>query len=987
MMKQKDEIFIGKYPKKIIVAIPNDWLLLPIQNVLYGQDLIFANTLSELYQAVKEESSQGIVVIDIFAYDEKYQTIIRALKQINPQLPIIFLLSSTELKFRSCFEESDQYTIVESKRLNHDLLPALTTVIHNQQVREINSSLVSSTNQEAAQTMTHENSNILKHRFSRRSFLKGSAAAVVTSAALVSTGTGTGDLLSALAPNTAVAAASSAPDEKVYQCVCRGDCGGGTCHMNVHVRGGKVVKTSKIDAADPLYTRICQKGLSHPQRIYAPERLKYPMRRTGKRGEGKWERITWDEAINEICTKWKGYREQYGNSSIMYGTGAGTSSPEQYYYMRLFMAMGASSLYEAYDMGGLYLAALMVTRGPYLHGNSGNSILSAKNIFFWGANATNSQQAGWAVTQSAIVDHGAKAIVIDPNYTLTASKANKWVPIQPGTDAVMMMAMTKVIIDEGLQDTDYLLKGTVAPFLVKESDGKFLRLSDLGRATKGQEGSSITLNGEASSNTVAGAGDDAIVVMGKDGTVDKPSLVKEPLLKGTFTIQGIKVTTAYDLLVQRLAEYPPEKAAEICDVPVETIKELAHTFVDGPTTNFVDYGMDHWGNGYCAYYALYTLMFVAGQFGKWGAGMYGGQQASMGNGTNITAGVMSARTITPGPTIYSPYLPDVMKSGKWGDQDVTIKSLFSYCGNPLMNHTDRKAMMEAIDKIDLFIVADQTMNNTSRYADIILPTPHWFEFETLTTVVTDYARINEKAIDPLYESKTDVDIANLLGKGMGLSDVMNMTGEQYLRTILENPVAKSYGLTLDTLRKEKNIRVQPPKFIFGENYTLPTPTGRAEFYQESVVPNASFGQMLDQKQYSLTHWIPPLEAWHENPLFQKYPLILMSHRDKYKVHSMFTDCSWLTELRTEPTLSINPVDAAKRGIKNGDYVKAYNDRGYVVLKAVLHAGMRPGVVDTEKAWRTEQYKEGCYMDMTSRKQNPFVCNNGFFDTLCEVTKA
>jgi molybdopterin-containing oxidoreductase family molybdopterin binding subunit len=826
---------------------------------------------------------------------------------------------------------------------------------------------------------------IFDKKITRRKFLKVSAAAAaVTGATLAVPGTG-GTVLKALAKDEG--APAQAVQEQVFQGVCRPDCGGGSCPMNVHVRNGKVVKTSKIDAADPLWTRMCQKGMSHAQRIYAPERLKYPMRRTGARGEGKWEQITWEEAIDEITTKWKGYQKQFGNSSNMYGFGAGVLSPEQYYGMRLFMAMGSSYLAIPSDMDGLDMAALMVTRGQYLHGNSGDSILSAKNIFFWGANATNSMQSGWSVTQSAIFDHGAKAIVIDPNYTGIASKANKWVPIRPGTDAVMMMAMTKIIIDEGLQDTDYLTKGTVAPFLVKESDGKFLRLSDLGRAQKAAEGSTITLQGEASSNVVASEGNDAIVVRGKDGTVDKPGVVTDPVLSGTFTIQGFKVTTAYDLLVQRLAEYPPEKAAEICDVPVDTITELAHTFVDGPTTNFVDYGMDHWGNGYTGYYALYTLMFVAGQFGKWGTGMYGGQQASMGSGTNIGAAIVSPRTIAPGPTIYSPYLPDVMETGKWDGQPVNIKSLYFWCTNPLHNHTDRQAMIKAIDKIEFFVVADQTMNNTSRYADIVLPASHWFEFESITTMITDYARISEKAIEPLYESKPDIEIANLLGAGMGLGDVMNMTIEDYLTAILDNDVAKSYGLSLEALRQKKNIKVQPPRFIMGENYTLPTPTGRAEFYLENIVPFGNNGQTLDPKLYSLTHWVPPLEAWHENPLFQKYPLTLMTHRDKFKVHSQFNDCSWLLELRPEPTLSINPVDAAARGIKHGDYVKVYNDRGYVVLKAVLHAGIRPGVVDTEAGWRSDKYKAGCYQDLTSRKQNPWMSNNGFFDTLCEVTKA
>ena len=143
--------------------------------------------------------------------------------------------------------------------------------------------------------MKKEELNFLNAPISRRSFLKGSmaAAAMLGMAPTVS-----------VAENKAEEAAPAA--EQVYCGVCRGNCGGG-CFLNVHVRDGKVVRTSARDLPNPEYNRICVKGLTHSYRMYGADRLKYPMRRVGERGAGQWEQISWDEAIKEITDKWKGY--------------------------------------------------------------------------------------------------------------------------------------------------------------------------------------------------------------------------------------------------------------------------------------------------------------------------------------------------------------------------------------------------------------------------------------------------------------------------------------------------------------------------------------------------------------------------------------------------------------------------------------------------------------------------------------------------------
>ena len=136
------------------------------------------------------------------------------------------------------------------------------------------------------------------HGFTRRSFIKG-AAALTAAGALVGCSPQTQNLEKA-EPQKDI------PETQIFSGVCRGNCAGG-CFLNVHVRDGQVVRTSMREMPDPQYNRICMKGLSHPYRIYSDERLKYPLRRAGERGSDEWERISWDEALDEIAEKWNGY--------------------------------------------------------------------------------------------------------------------------------------------------------------------------------------------------------------------------------------------------------------------------------------------------------------------------------------------------------------------------------------------------------------------------------------------------------------------------------------------------------------------------------------------------------------------------------------------------------------------------------------------------------------------------------------------------------
>ena len=143
----------------------------------------------------------------------------------------------------------------------------------------------------------------------------------------------------------------------------------------------------------------------------------------------------------------------------------------------------------------------------------------------------------------------------------------------------------------------------------------------------------------------------------------------------------------------------------------------------------------------------------------------------------------------------------------------------------------------------------------------------------------------------------------------------------------------------------------------------------------------------------LPYWVPPTEAWPEtvggfekHPLSEKYPIIYTTERNKTRCHTQWGHVPWLLELYPEPTGKLNPKDAEARGIHDGDLMRIFNDRGEVVVRCVVSAGTRPGMVILPKGWEWDQYVKGHYSDLTATYFNPTVPNNCYYDALCQIEK-
>lgn len=815
-----------------------------------------------------------------------------------------------------------------------------------------------------------------KRGLTRRSFLKATAATAGAAA------------VAGVALETAPAAADAGkPAEEVYQGLCRGNCGGG-CRIAVTVREGKVVKTGPTLNEDPMDNLICARGYTHTQRIYAPERIQFPARRVEgtPRGGGEWERISWDEAISYICDKWKGYQKDFGDGSIAYSYGAGTYAQNYYMYMRLFNSLGATKIAQENDMTMLNYSWKMLGMSLYMVGNSRKDQVNAHTTFIWGCNASIGTFNRWKYLMASR-DNGGKLVVIDPTYTLAAQKADFWAPIKPGTDAALAMAMVRYWHENGKDDREYLASMTVAPFLVRQDTGTFLRSDEAGIPAEPEAGG--TLGGGFGG--LGGGGGEAmypIVVVDAEG---KPGVLKEiaaPAIEGEYVINGIPVKTAYTMLLERCDEWTVPAAAAKCELSEDVVTQLAEMYLDGPTTLHTGFGIDHRGNGDGASHALCVLPLVSGQIGKPGAGVSG----NLGGATTGFAGDNWMTVVTskmkPGMTTNMSYVPQIVEEGTWCGQPLTLKSIYFFCGNPLGSYSGTTALREAFDTVDLLITADTVWSDTAKYSDVVLPVPHWFEYETYRTCPNDYLDFNDAAIPPQFESKPDTEIIRLLGLGMDLGSEFDLDNDQLHAMFLDTDVAREqYGVTWETLREMKHVKMAPDDFIYGNQFIpFATSSGRAEFYFENPTPEFDKSRELDQTLYALPFQSDPLETYDNNPLMEKYPLNLMTHRDKFKVHTAFAKCPWLLEIQPEPTVEINPVDAEKYGIAENDYVKCYNDRGFCVFKAHLDPSLRPGTMWTEHTWLDDQYKAGHYADLTSLACTHFFPTNTPFDTLVAIEK-
>ncbi|MBT5841829.1 MAG: molybdopterin-dependent oxidoreductase, partial [Rhodospirillaceae bacterium] len=253
-----------------------------------------------------------------------------------------------------------------------------------------------------------------------------------------------------------VAPGASVPteDTEILKSVCR-SCHGG-CGVLMHVKDDVLVKVEGDPDSPFSHGRLCPIGNATHEMVYHPDRLKYPMRRKGPRGAGTWERISWDEALDEIAEKLTAIKAEYGAEAVHLGTGTGRHHIR--WVSRFAFSFGSPNWSEP---GFAQCFHPRVNTTFLTHGDLPVSDFlgdtQAECICYWGHQPLNSGPDGETRFNARdAFQHAQKIIVIDPRETFLAKKADLWLQLRPGSDDALALAMIHVIIEEGLEDTDFV---------------------------------------------------------------------------------------------------------------------------------------------------------------------------------------------------------------------------------------------------------------------------------------------------------------------------------------------------------------------------------------------------------------------------------------------------------------------------------------------------------------------------------------------------
>lgn len=817
------------------------------------------------------------------------------------------------------------------------------------------------------------------HGFTRRSFIKG-AAALTATGALVG--------CSPQAKNLEETdKKQEAPETQLYPGVCRGNCGGG-CFLNVHVRDGQVVRTSARDMPNTEYNRICPRGLTHVGRMYSSERVLYPMKRVGERGSSDFERISWDEALDTIAEKWKGYREEFGPKSIMLFYGSGNYA----LYSGSCNAIGAVVRFE--NILGCTDAGLDVDVGTgygasRAHGGAdlGNELTDRKNAktqILWGNNPAISLPHTLHFMMEA-KENGTRLIVIDPVYNPNTAKADWWIPVKPGTDGALALGVLNVLIGNGWVDEDTLRSKTNCGLLIKE-DGMYLRMSDLG--VEPTEGDVDPLTGKPKVINPPAVWDEAA------GKAVAFSEAQKPALKNVAPIEGIAVQTVYENAMGYISAWTPEAASAVCGVSVEDIQELARVYhEDGPVTTEIMQGLNHYRNAHYTGWPVYLVGLLTGNAGKPGAAIGQSEeylpQMLFSNVKGACYPVNSAGEPAPGISghLDTTVFEEVFTTGKFKGEDYVVKSAYIHCSNPLVTMCNNDYTSRWIDALEFVVVADMCMTETCKYADIVLPAAHWFEQQDIGFLFSSHPYLlwQEKCVEPQGESKPDFQIFGDILDRLGLGEFW-CTEDEYAETMLDSEYWKSLGCTLENIKAKGAVRIYPEGDKLGSADLLPTETGRIQLYQEVAVPSNVATTDFDISKERGLHWETPVYVGEDREYRKTYPFSLLSEHMRTHTHTQWWECGYVREFEREPVVRINPDDAAELGIAEGDTVRLSNDNGYVVMKAAISAGLPRKMISSGRSWQKDDFIDGHFANLSSKDYNAMIANQAFNDVAVMIEK-
>ena len=660
-----------------------------------------------------------------------------------------------------------------------------------------------------------------------------------------------------------------------------------TCAIKVSVADGRVVRLQGDPDHPPTHGALCTKVSRYAERTYHEERVLHPLRRVGPKGSGRFERITWDAALDEIAARLGAIAARDPQAIVPYSY-CGTMGLVQgeSMAMRFFHRLGASLLDRTIcsSAGGEALAA---TYGAKI-GMHVEHYAESRLILIWGSNSIASNLHFWTYAQAA-KRAGAKLVCIDPRRTETADKCHQHVALLPGTDGALALGLMHELIVHDWLDHDWLERH---------------------------------------------------VEQGADG---------------------------WPALRDRALQWTPERTAEVCGITADEVRQLARDYgTTRPAAIRLNYGMQRVRGGGSAVRLVALLPCLVGAWRH----RAGGLLLSSSGWFPIDRAALQRPDLLAGRrprTVNMSTIGDALLHEGDAAFGPRIEAVVVYNSNPVAVAPESPKVVRGFAREDLFtVVLEHFMTDTADHADIVLPATTQLEhLDVHTSYGHTYALINEPAIAPLGESRTNTEVFRQLAARLGYDERCFQESDEAIAR-----AAFGRHIGFDELRERGWVKLPLPEAPLADG-GFATPSGRARV----GVPGLG-----------VPDFVPNYESARSAPqLAARYPLAMISPPARNFLNSSFVNVKSLRDIEAEPVVELHADDAAARGIASGMTVRVFNDRGEYRCTARVSERARPGVVNGLGVWWRKYGLAGTNVnEVTHQRLTDIGRGPAFYDCLVEV---
>ena len=756
-------------------------------------------------------------------------------------------------------------------------------------------------------------------------------------------------------------------EEKIVKSTCR-MCHG-ICQVNVHLKGDTVVKVTGDKESITSRGYICPKGRASVELLYHPDRLTHPLRRVGKKGENKWERISWDEAFDEMAQKLSSIRKEHGPEyvSLVHGT----TRPYTDLANRFANAFGTPNYshighvcYVPRVMASMFTTGRAQLPMPDLYG-FGQKKPSC--IMIWGSNAAGigAAQGMPGIMIKKAMASADKVIVIDPKKTSAAKKADLWLQIRPGTDGALGLAMIHVIIHEALYDKAFVNNYTLG----------FNRLK--------QHVTPFTPNWAKKITRIP---KDQIIKAARIYAITQPASL---IWGNAIDMRACSFHTARSLLILRgLTGNIDVKGGDIFAVPPEEIN-LKSQFMNREITGMLHFPFEKQLRVVDSKRDASTDSSVKNWFLKgllkgvdWLKKQYYPRFVKLSE-KGVTA--KQFRLISRLKSSKYPLSPMVHQPTLWESIDTgipyRIKAMWIMGANPLVTLTNTDVVKRALKKLDYLVVSELFMTSTAQQADLVLPAATWLEQNDIVNSFKQWSVLARKKVAQIGETMDDRDVMIHLAKKLNMEHAFAWDNwRDFLDTMLDRSEMNftdfcDIGSIKGEMVYEKHL-----------DQGFPTPSGRFEFYS-SLLEGMGVSSLPIFRE-------PPVSPISTPHIHKKYPLILSAgNKNLYYFHTEGRQLPSLRHKQPNPIVEIHPDTARTLCIEDDKPVRIETQDGTIVMQAKLsHAVATDVVMAPYGWWFPEQNPPDYGYEKASINQlfNKMVCDpdtgsQSLRSTLCKIS--